>query len=399
MPTYLSTHPWISFSLDLNRFDPNLWMLLGEARSKCHHLQGVPLRPADAERLYNVFLTKGVHATTSIEGNTLSEEEVAKRIRNELPLPESRDYQGKAVDNVVKAYKLIERQVAQGMRLSLDRSRLCEFNKIVLGDLELEENTAAGEIRRYSVGVAGYRGAPHEECELLVDRLCEWLNSPAFTHDSPAMALTLAMVKAVLAHLYIAWIHPFGDGNGRTARLVEFQLLVESGLVPLPAAHLLSNHFNLTRDRYYRELDRASKSGGDFVPFFTYAVQGFVDGLQSQIQSIRHLQNRDLWTNYVHEKFRGKDTPASTRQKHLVLDMPREGLLSAAEIQQVSVRVATAYAGKAERTLERDLKTLIAEGLLLREGRKYLANAGVILAFLPRRIDASRLKVKGDTLE
>ncbi len=38
----------------------------------------------------------------------------------------------------------------------------------------------------------------------------------------------------------MAWIHPFGDGNGRTARLLEFLILARCGMVPLPAAHLLS---------------------------------------------------------------------------------------------------------------------------------------------------------------
>jgi Fic family protein len=38
-----------------------------------------------------------------------------------------------------------------------------------------------------------------------------------------------AILKAILAHLCLAWIHPFGDGNGRTARLVEFQILIFPG--------------------------------------------------------------------------------------------------------------------------------------------------------------------------
>ncbi|WP_433223897.1 Fic family protein [Dactylosporangium sp. CS-047395] len=51
------------------------------------------------------------------------------------------------------------------------------------------------------------------------------------------MAFPLAMIKAMLAHLYLAWIHPFGDGNGRTARLIESQLLLQAG-VPVPAANV-----------------------------------------------------------------------------------------------------------------------------------------------------------------
>ena len=98
------------------------------------------------------------------------------------------------------------------------------------------------------------------------------------------------ILKATLAHLYIAWIHPYGDGNGRTARLVEFMLLARAG-IPFPSAHLMSSHFNLTRNRYYRELDRSSRvSGrgggndrGDAFGFVEDAVQGFVDGLADQM--------------------------------------------------------------------------------------------------------------------
>ncbi|MBW2661693.1 MAG: Fic family protein, partial [Deltaproteobacteria bacterium] len=37
-------------------------------------------------------------------------------------------------------------------------------------------------------------------------------------------------------------MHPFGDGNGRTARLLEFEALLSSG-VPAPSSQLLSNHY------------------------------------------------------------------------------------------------------------------------------------------------------------
>ncbi len=79
-----------------------------------------------------------------------------------------------------------------------------------------------------------------------------------------------------MAHLYIAWIHPFGDGNGRTARFLEVKILLRAG-IPTVAAHLLSNHYNATRSAYYRQLQRASASGGYVAPFIQYALQGFID--------------------------------------------------------------------------------------------------------------------------
>ena len=197
------------------------------------------------------------------------------------------------------------------------------------------------------------------------------------------MRFAITILAAVLRHLYIAWIHPFGDGNGRTARLLEFQLLAKSGFAPLPAANLLSDHYNRTRTRYYRELERASKSSGDVQPFLAYAVQGFVDGLREQINLVRKTQLKVAWENHVHASFDGPDTPTAKRRKHLLLDMPI-GIVERSALTSVSTRVASDYASTGPRTLSRDLNDLVAKGLIVRRGaRGFIANRHSILAFLP----------------
>src|SRR5256885_1717048 len=90
---YEPSHPWISFRIgDLSRAPADLWALLGEARSKIEHLAGVPLLPATAEQLHQVYLAKGALATTAIEGNTLSEEQVLNHLQGKLNLPPSQSY-------------------------------------------------------------------------------------------------------------------------------------------------------------------------------------------------------------------------------------------------------------------------------------------------------------------
>ena len=81
MRTYERTHPWIRFSLDLRSAPWSLWVVLGECQSKCEEMAGVPLRPDTAEGLHQLFLARGALATTAIEGNTLSEEEVLAHLR------------------------------------------------------------------------------------------------------------------------------------------------------------------------------------------------------------------------------------------------------------------------------------------------------------------------------
>ena len=382
MMTFEKTHPWLKFLIDLSRVPASLWIMLGECRSKCEHIAGVSLQPETAKELYQLYLAKGVLATTAIEGNTLSEEEVLKHLQGKLKLPPSREYLAQEIDNILNGCNLILDDIQANRPLVLSPNRFKELNRLVLTNLKLDEGVVPGEVRKHAVGVARYKAPPAAECEHLLERLCEWLNSDVF-QPPEGMKIIYATVNAVLAHLYLAWIHPFGDGNGRTARLVEFQILMASG-VPAPAAHLLSNHYNQTRTEYYRQLDQASGSGGDVVPFLVYAVQGFLDGLRSQLEVIRHQQWDVAWRNHVHETFSDKKSPSDTRRRHLVLDLSQlPAPIPFSKLSEVSPRIAAAYARKTTKTLSRDVNTLLNMGLIVKEKDGYRARKELILAFLP----------------
>ena len=79
-PPSIASHPWINYRFNAETVLPRTWIQLGEAASKIEHISGVPLRPATALHLNQIFLARGVHATTAIEGNTLSEDEVMKQL-------------------------------------------------------------------------------------------------------------------------------------------------------------------------------------------------------------------------------------------------------------------------------------------------------------------------------
>ena len=385
MRTYEQTHCWISFRFDLGKAHPELWLGLGEAASKCEHISRVPLRPATAQALHQLYLAKGAAATTAIEGNTLSEAEVLKAVEGKLTVPPSKQYLKQEVENIIAACNTIGKQVANGTLPMLTRDLVCGYNKQVLHLLPPEADEVPGEIRTHSVVVGNvYRGAPAEDCEYLLDRLCEWLSGTDFT-PTKGREVVFAIIKAVVAHLYLAWIHPFGNGNGRAARLLEFHILLSAG-VPSPAAHLLSNHYNQTRAEYYRQLDYASKSGGDILPFLTYAVSGFVDGLREQLEKIWTQQWDVVWENYVHDLFRAKNSPTDTRQRHLALDLgAKDDWAEVGKISELTPRLAKAYAAKTTKTVQRDLNALVEMGLITRDGRKVRARREVILAFLPLR--------------
>ena len=384
MRRYLESHPWITFkATDINNLGPKVWMLLGEARSKCEHLAGAPLRPDVADRLYQLALVKGAQATIAIEGNTLTEEQVAGIHDGTYRAPPSRAYQEREVRNVLDALKEIAHQVMSDDSPTITLDLICEFNRRLLDGTEHEPDAVPGEVRDHEVGVANYRGAPAEDCEYLLERLADWLESDSFSSDEPEIRFALAVACSVYAHLYIAWLHPFGDGNGRTARLLEFLILARSGMVPLPAAHLLSNHYNLTRDQYYRELAKASRTSRT-DSFVTYATQGLVDGLRAQIEQVRELQLEVTWINFVHDAMNlYPSSQTRDRQRALVLAMPPGREVPKNEVPMLTPELAALYATKGPRTLSRDLNRLWEAGLVRRRRNGWLANQSMIEAFLP----------------
>lgn len=356
--------------------------MLGECQSKCEHIANVPLRPDTRQRLQLIYLAKGAAATTAIEGNTLTEEQVQLLLQGKLSLPPSQKYLENEVQNIIDACNLMLHSIMAGEVPQLNPDRIKEINRLVLKDLQHESEVIPGKCRAHSVTVGRYLVAPAEDCEYLILKLCDWLNGDDFKPPQ-GLEISYSILKAVISHLYIAWIHPFGDGNGRTARLVEFQTLIASG-VPSPAAHLLSNHFNLTRAEYYRQLDRTSKSGGDMLPFVTYAVQGLWDGLKGQLAMIWEQQWDITWRNYVHEKFRDKSGMTHHRRRHLALDLSRETTsVPLGSITGISPRIAEEYAHKTKKTLVRDLNELMRLGLIERGPDGYRAKREIILSFLP----------------
>lgn len=384
--SYEETHPWITFRLP-QHLDHEIWMLLGEAISKCEHVAGVPLQPEVAKTLNEVYLSKNAHATTQIEGNTLSEEEVLRRVRQDLDLPPSQEYLGQEIDNVVTAYNRIVDDVLHSRPLALTVDRVKEFNRLVLQDLPANDDVTPGEIRCKSVLVGNiYRGAPAEDCEHLLRRLCDWLEDLR-ANANGNLGKPIAILSAIVAHLYLAWIHPFWDGNGRTARLIEFQLLVRAG-VPTVAAHVLADFYNRTRSEYYRVLAKTSRDPRFPVEdFIKYALRGFVDELREQIEVIREQQLQVTWENYVHELFRDKDGKASVRQRKLLLALPHDTFTPKSRVPELTPILAREYANKTDKTVSRDINVLTNMHLVVkgRTGVRPLVES--VRAFLPLRAE------------
>ncbi len=375
-----ATHPFLDFTLRVEQIPQHVSVMLGECSSKIEHVMGTPLRQDIADRLSQVFLAKGVHGTTAIEGNSLTEEQVRHRLAGGRPLPPTQEYLGQEVDNIVTGYNHLVAQLNAGVPHRLTPDDLSTLNRIVLEGLEIEEGVTPGEFRQGFVVVGDYRSPSAEHVRDLLERGCDWLNSGTWEQVYGGQ-FVLPILRAIMSHLYIAWVHPFGDGNGRTARLVEFDLLIRAG-VPIASAHLLSDYYNRTRMRYYRALSDARQSP---IAFISYAVEGLREMLREQIAMIREFQYEVTWANYVYTSFRpGEDSRAARRQRAVLLALGEQAEpVPISAIATLTPTLAIMYGQVQPRTLTLDLGALHDAGLITVEQGAVRANLKLIRAFLP----------------
>ena len=215
-------------------------------------------------------------------------------------------------------------------------------NRRLLAGLEehLEEGVVPGKIPAHPVEASRYRGAPRRDCAFLLDRLCRWLEGDDWPvrPDRHEDRIASAILRAVFVHLYIAWIHPFGDGNGRTARLAEFMILAGEG-VPSPCAHLT--------------------------------------GIQLKL----------AWEHFVYREFqRIPPSPAMRRRREVTLALGRVSIpVGKKAVPDLSPDLARLYAAKTSKTLSRDMNWLVKRDLLEREGDGYRARVETMRAFQPVR--------------
>lgn len=353
---------------------PKCAYMLGECDAYVKALTDIPLKPDKRQTLLSVALTKGAQATTAIEGNTLNEEEIEK-IHKGWSLPPSKKYQEIEVKNVLDALNRLLKEIVTKKNVQpITLELILSFHKMIGKDLGEHLDAIPGKLREDARYVGPYKAPDHSKVKKMVEDLCVWLRKDFCVEKE--QTFSESVVQAIIAHVYLEWIHPFGDGNGRTGRLLEFYILLSAGL-PSICSHILSNHYNLTRPEYYRQLDESRKKR-DLTDFIFYAVQGFRDGLKQTLDVIQSSHFLIYWQNYIYEvfasiKFTKKE--AFKRKRELMLNIPIDKILTIDQLAEINPSITKKYARLGRATILRDLKNLQQVNLLTKEGKdKYRAN-------------------------
>jgi Fic family protein len=386
MTNILPSHPHISFRKDWE-IDKDTLYMLGQCETSIKIISYAPMDPKYRQELLQVSLRKGARATTAIEGNTLSEEEVAK-IDEGGSLPPSKEYLQTEVKNVIEALNQVRSEVIiDGKAVIITPELIKRFHYCIGKNLGEHFKAAPGQFRiiGHDVVVGPYKPPLGRDVQLLMVRFCDWLKETFHFEDGKQNFLD-RVIQAIVSHIYIAWIHPFGDGNGRTARLIEFYILLRAGL-PDIASHILSNHYNNTREEYYRQLDLASKERC-LSGFIRYAVMGFRDGLNEVLDVVQWNILKTTWHNYIYEvldskKAAGKTKAIVKRRRNIALNFPLDEFRDIESLLNTNPVMMKEYAKLSKATLRRDLLELEKLNLILKRDDKYQGNIEILKGFMP----------------
>jgi len=216
-------------------------------------------RPFSAEivrKLEEQFIVEWTYNSNAIEGNTLTLKETELVINRGLTIgKKSLKEHFEAInhkDGIQYLYDFIKK------KKELDEGTILALHKKILKNID---DTEAGHYRTSNVMITGAIHIPPSAVKInkLINEFFEW-------YYENKKKLSVAELAAWV-HYRIVHIHPFIDGNGRTARLLMNLILIQNGY---PPAVIL----NVDRQKYYRALKEADKEKyGGFLNFIGRSIE------------------------------------------------------------------------------------------------------------------------------
>lgn len=297
-------------------------------------------------------LVHSVHGSVSIEGNPLDLRTVQLAT---LEVGSTNPHRREA-SNTNRAYRLI-RRLAADPHVRIDEGLLRLLNVTVLEGMPGPAAQRAGQWRlsaamiiNTSTGQFVYTGPPAEWVPGLMTGLVEQI-SRWQDQDSPEIA-------AAKAHCSLVSIHPFADGNGRSARLLADLMLAQAGCDAEGMIALTGAIFTRQAD-YYKALQQSQgpvfSEHVNATPFLRFHTNALVDATRTLLSSATTLQRRELVLR--------AQVPAVMNVRRIT------GLNSMLEFGQVTTASYADLADCAQTTAFKDLTALIEAGLVRRVGR------------------------------
>lgn len=321
-------------------------------------VKNAPLIPIYEARFVRDAILRTVHHGTHLEGNDLSLAEAKRIIEGENIIAGKRDVQ-EVINyrNVLKYIDGLEREVKEGFHYS--QSILKKINEIVCE--RILPSDQIGKFRQAQVvlkdertGEIVFQPPPAIEVPYLIEDFFDWLNS---TEGKKFHAI----LRAGIAHYYLSAVHPFIEGNGRTARAFATLILFAENY-DIKKFFSLEEYFDKDARHYYQALMVSDKQHQilekrDLTLWLEYFTQAMAVELTRIKEQIKRLSMDVKIKSRI-----GYQVPLNERQIKLVEYLEENGSITTAEGR----RVVPEYS---DDTLVRDLNYFLKKGIVKKRGK------------------------------
>ena len=243
---------------------PRLLSLVEQTAALRERIQSAAVELSWIPALQKDTRTRNSHASTAIEGNPLTLEQVrALEEGRELSAVEARPK--REILNYFAGLRYVEKHAK---KKTIRHEDIFGLHRLLAG--RVMDQGEAGRYRTIQVRVGRHFPPAAADVSGLMFELLEWWNKKA-------SALSPVLSSSIL-HYQFEWIHPFADGNGRTGRALALWELYRRGF---DSHHIFSvdEYYWEDRPAYYRALDAVRKDGGDLTGWLEYCAQGLCDTL------------------------------------------------------------------------------------------------------------------------
>ena len=220
---------------------------------------------------------RNAHSSTAIEGNPLTLEQV-RAIEEGREVPATGPRSQREVTNYFAGLRFVEKNA---QRTAVTHAEILKLHRILAGAV-MDQGTA-GRYRTIRVRVGTHVAPSPEKVHGMMSTLLEWWNVQA-TRISPILS------SAIIHHRFET-IHPFGDGNGRTGRMLALWELYRRRF---DTYHIFSidEYYWEDRPRYYAAFVKVQKENDDLTSWLEYSAEGLRRTLERVWTRIQKLSAR-----------------------------------------------------------------------------------------------------------
>ena len=268
--------------------------VLTDAKAGVLSLTTMPIQRGWVEELQAIQLKREVAGTSRIEGADFTENELDEALQEtpEQLLTRSQ----RQAHAAVKTYRWIA-SLADDRPMSADLIRTIHA-LIVTGadDDHCPPGILRGKDQNVVFGRPRHRGVEGgAECERAFASLMKAVQQEFPQHD--------LLIQALALHYHFAALHPFLDGNGRTARAVEALMLQRAGLRD-SLFIAMSNYYYDEKEAYLTKLKEVREREHDLTPFLHFGLKGIAQQCQRLFREIRRNVSKALYRNVMHDLFK-----------------------------------------------------------------------------------------------